>query len=123
MATWTDVEDLVAGLPGATPGVAHEGSPAWYAGRHPFARLRQDDHGRDLVQVWSGEMDLERALEPRRTTFPVIHTFRYRVSVWARLDLLERRELAELLLDSHAIRGGRRRAQQVDREAVLRRAG
>ena len=123
MATWTDVEDLVADLPGATAGVAHEGSPAWYAGRHPFARLRQDDEGRALVQVWSGEMDLEHALAPRRTTFPVIHTFRYRVSLWARLDLLDRRELAELLLDSHAIRGGQRRAAQVDREAFLRRAG
>ena len=123
MTTWTDVEDLVADLPGATPGLAHEGSPAWYAGRHAFARLRRDDAGRALVQVWSGEMDLERALESRRTTFPVIHTFRFRVSLWARLDLLDRRELAELLLDSHAIRGGPRRAAQVDRDAFLRRAG
>ena len=123
MATWTDVEDLVADLPGATPASltreVRRGTPAGTRSRGSVRTTR----GRALVQVWSGEMDLEHALAPRRTTFPVIHTFRYRVSLWARLDLLDRRELAELLLDSHAIRGGQRRAAQVDREAFLRRAG
>ena len=75
-------------------GQAHEGSPAWYAGRHPFARLRLDDDGRELVQVWTGEMDTGKALSRRREAFPVIQTFEYRVSMWGRLDLLGREELA-----------------------------
>jgi hypothetical protein len=33
VSTRHDVDDLAAGLPDATPGAAHEGSPAWYAGR------------------------------------------------------------------------------------------
>jgi len=113
MATWADVCELAERLPGAMLGQAHEGSPAWYAGRHPFARLRWDDDDRELVQVWSGEMDTGRALEGRRETFPVVNTFEYRVSMWGRLDLLDRQELAELVLDSYDIRGGRRRRGQV----------
>jgi hypothetical protein len=109
MATWADVCDLAERLPGTVLGQAHEGSPAWYAGRHTFARLRWDDQDQDLVQVWSGDMDTGRALASRSEVFPVIQTFEYRVSVWGRLDLLEREELAELVLDSYDIRGGRRR--------------
>jgi hypothetical protein len=114
MATWRDVDELAGRLPGVEPGRTHEGSPAWYAGRHPFARLRHDDEGHELVQVWSGEMDLPEALAARGSTFPVVHRFEHRVSVWGRLDRLTRRELAELLLDSHAVRGGVRRAAAVD---------
>ncbi len=109
MAGWHDVCDLATRLPGALLGEAHEGSPAWFAGRHPFARLRLDDQGRELVQVWTGEMDTELALAERRQTFVRIDTFRFRVTLWVRLDRLERRELAELLLDSYDVRGGRRR--------------
>ena len=43
-----------------------------------------------------------------------IDTFDFRVSVWAVLGSLDPRELAELLLDSYAIRGGVRRAGRVD---------
>jgi hypothetical protein len=93
--------------------MAHEGSPAWYAGRHVFARYREDD-GRQVVQLWSGDMDLERQLSSRRETFVRIDTFDFRVSVWALLDRLDPRELAELLLDSYGIRGGVRRAGRVD---------
>ena len=106
MATWADVDELAGRLPGAELGVAHEGSPAWHAGRHTFARLRRDDDGRELVQVWTGEMDTEQALADRRDTFVRIDTFRFRVTLWARLDRLDRRELAELLLESYDIRGG-----------------
>ncbi|MGW5240744.1 hypothetical protein ACWEOW_17580 [Monashia sp. NPDC004114] len=113
MATWADVCDLARRLPKAVLGQAHEGSPAWYAGRHPFARLRWDDEDRELVQVWTGDMDTGKALAPRGAVFPVIHTFEYRVSMWGRLDLLDREELAELLLDSYDIRGGRRRRGDV----------
>jgi hypothetical protein len=116
VATWHDVDDLVAAMPDATFGEAHEGSPAWYAGRHQFARLREVD-GHAVVQLWSGDMDLARQLAPRTETFVRIDTFDFRVSVWARLDRIGRRELAELLLDSYRIRGGVRRAGRVD-EAV-----
>jgi hypothetical protein len=120
MATWADVDELAGRLPGAELGVAHEGSPAWYAGRHTFARLRFDDEERELVQVWTGEMDTDQALGGRRDTFVRIDTFRYRVTMWARLDRLDRRELAELLLDSFDIRGGRRRRGDVGLEQLLR---
>jgi hypothetical protein len=119
MATWADVDGMAGRLPGAELGVAHEGSPAWYAGRHTFARLRRDDDGRELVQVWTGEMDTEQALAGRRDTFVRIDTFRYRVTMWARLDRLDTDELAELLLDSYDIRGGRRRRGDVGLEALL----
>jgi len=114
MATWADVDEVAGRLPGAVLGVAHEGSPAWHAGRHTFARLRWDDDGRELVQVWTGEMDTEQALTDRRDTFVRIDTFRYRVTMWARLDRLGRTELAELLVESYDIRGGRRRRGDTD---------
>ena len=120
MATWADVDELAGRLPGAELGVAHEGSPAWFAGRHTFARLRRDDDGCGLVQVWTGEMDTEPALADRRDTFVRIDTFRFRVTLWARLDHLDRRELAELLVESYDIRGGRRRRRDVGVEDLLR---
>jgi len=113
MPTWDDVDALADRLPDAERGQAHEGSPAWYAGRHTFARYREDD-GRQVVQLWSGDMDLERQLTHRGDTFVRIDTFDFRVSVWALLDRLDPRELAELLLDSYAVRGGVRRAERVD---------
>jgi hypothetical protein len=116
--TWDDVDTLAERLPDAERGLAHEGSPAWYAGRHVFARYREDD-GRQIVQLWSGDMDLGRQLAPRRDTFVRVDTFDFRVSVWALLDRLDRRELAELMLDSYAIRGGVRRAGRVDEAAFF----
>jgi len=114
--SWDDVDTLAGRLPDAERGLAHEGSPAWYAGRHVFARYREDV-GHQVVQLWSGDMDLGRQLAPRGDTFVRIDTFDFRVSVWALLHRLDRRELAELVLDSYAIRGGVRRAGRVD-EAV-----
>jgi hypothetical protein len=115
VATWQDVLTLVAALPDAEPGQAHDGSPAWYAGRHQFVRRREVD-GHQVVQLWSGDLDLGRQLAGRCDTFVRIDTFDFRVSVWARLDRLGARELAELLLDSYRIRGGVRRAGRVDEE-------
>ena len=120
MATWADVEQLCGRLPGAERGRAHEGSPAWFAGRHPFARLRWDDADRELVQVWTGEMDTGPALAGRRDTFVRIDTFRFRVTMWARLDRLDRRELAELLLDSNDVRGAPRRRAGTGLDDLLR---
>jgi hypothetical protein len=118
MADWRDVVDLVSAMPDATLGEAHQGSPAWYAGRHQFARLREVD-GHAVVQLWSGDMDVGRQLAPRRETFVRIDPFDFRVSVWARLGRIGRRELAELLLDSYRIRGGIRRAGRVDEAAYF----
>ncbi|WP_432479660.1 hypothetical protein [Nocardioides sp. GXQ0305] len=33
MATWRDLEQIASRLPGARPGVAHEGSPTYDVGR------------------------------------------------------------------------------------------
>jgi hypothetical protein len=118
MPTWDDVTDLARRLPDAALGAAHEGSPAWYAGRHQFARLREDE-GREILQFWSGDMDLRAQLGHRADTFLRIDTFDFRVSVWAWLDRLDRGELAELLLESYRIRGGVRRAERVDERAYF----
>jgi hypothetical protein len=118
MPTWDDVTDLARHLPDAVLGEAHEGSPAWYAGRHQFARYREED-GHAIVQVWSGDLDLGPQLARRSDTFVRIDTFDFRVSVWALLDRLGRRELAELMLDSYRIRGGVRRAERVDEAAYF----
>jgi hypothetical protein len=119
VASWRDVDELSARLPGTVLGQAHEGSPAWYAGRHQFARLRWDEDGRELLQYWTGEMDTERALADRRDVFPWIATYSFRVSVWAYLDRLTVREVAEVLLDSYGVRGGARRRASVDPAAFL----
>ena len=62
MSDWQEVCRFAGGLPDARLGEAHEGSPAWYVGRHPFARLRWDDSGRQILQYWSLELDSELAL-------------------------------------------------------------
>jgi hypothetical protein len=120
MSTWQDVSDLAGRLPGAVLGQAHEGSPAWFAGRHQFARLRWDDTDRELAQVWTGDMDTAAVLADRTDTFVRIDTFRFRVTMWALLERLDRSELAELLVDSYDIRGGRRRRGTVDVADLLR---
>ena len=122
MATWADVNDLVRGLPDARATEAHEGSPSWSAGSHQFARLRWDDDGRELLQTWTADLAMSDALAARPNAFPVVHTFRYRVTSWAVLARLDRREVAELLLDSYAVRGGVRRGEAVDEKAYFSRA-
>lgn len=118
-SSWQDVERLARRLPDAVLGQAHEGSPAFYAGRHQFVRLRWDEDDREIAQLWSGDLGLADALGTRREVFPVVHTFQVRVSLWAVLDLLDSRELAELLLDSYRIRGGTHRAERVDEAAFF----
>ncbi len=92
MTSWADLTAFAERLPGAVLGEAHQGSPAWYAGRHQSARLRWDDDGPELAQAWTGEMDTGAALAARREVLLVIHTFEHRVCLWCRLDLLELRE-------------------------------
>lgn len=106
MATWEDVARLARRLPGAKAGYAHEGSPTFDVGRHPFARLRWHDDGREILQFWSLEPDSEDALADRRDTFFVVHTFKVKVSIWAWLDHLDEDELTEILTDSWLARRG-----------------
>jgi hypothetical protein len=112
MASWQDVVAVAQRLPDAVLGQAHEGSPAFFVGRHQFARLRWDDEqgDRELLQSWSGDLNTEAALAGRRDVFPVVSTFTFRVSTWAYLDRLDVREVAELVIESYLIRGpvGRR---------------
>ena len=109
MSSWQYVADLASRLPDAVLSVAHEGSPAFYVGRHTFARLRLDQD-REVLQSWTGDLSTAEALADRRDVFVRIDTFSHRVSTWAYLDSLEDREVAELVLDSYLIRGpvGRR---------------
>lgn len=109
MATWRDVEDIALGLDGARTALSHAGDPAIAVGRHPFARLRWDEEGRELLQFWSFDLDSEAALADRAETFVRVDTFTVKVSVWARLDLLDRTELTEVLTDSWKARRGVRR--------------
>ena len=96
-------------------------SPSWSAGSHQFARLRWDDDDRELLQVWTGDLSASDAWSGRSDVFVVVHTFTYRVSGWALLERLDRREVAELLLDSYTIRGGVRRGEAVDEAAYFGR--
>ncbi len=106
MATWADVERIALALDRAVPGVAHEGSPTIDVGRHPFARLRWDDEGREILQFWSLDLATGSALADRRDTFFVVHNFAVKVSVWAWLDRLDVDELTEILTDSWLARRG-----------------
>lgn len=109
VASWRDVEQIAATLDGARAGVAHEGSPTFDVGRHPFARLRWDDGGREILQFWTQDLATEAILADRTDTFFMINTFKVKVSVWAWLDRLDRDELTEILTDSWLARRGVRR--------------
>lgn len=106
MATWTDVERIASTLAGARAGLAHEGSPTYDIGRHPFARLRWDDDGREILQFWTMDLATKEMLAGRTDTFARIDTFKVKVSVWAWLDRLDEQELTEILTDSWLARRG-----------------
>lgn len=106
MASWHDVERIADTLAGARPGVAQEGSPTYDIGRHPFARLRWDDDGGEILQFWTMDLDTAAILADRADTFVRIDTFKVKVSVWARLDRLDEQELTEILTDSWLARRG-----------------
>lgn len=106
MGSWRDVERIARTLEGAKPGAAHEGSPTFDIGRHPFARLRWDDAGREILQFWSLDLDSGAALADRGDTFFLVHTFKVKVSIWAWLDRLDVEELTEILTDSWLARRG-----------------
>jgi len=106
MATWQDVERIAGALAGARPGVAHDGSPTYDVGRHPFVRLRWDDDGREVLQFWTMDLGTAQMYAGRRDTFVRIETFKVKVSVWALLDRLDEQELTELVTDSWLARRG-----------------
>ena len=95
-----------AGLFEVAKDVKVEGSPTFDVGRHPFARLRWDDDGREILQFWSLELDSALALADRPHVFCRIDTFKVKVSIWAWLDQLDVEELTELLTDSWRARRG-----------------
>ncbi len=106
MASWQDVARIASTLHAARAEVAHEGSPTFVVGRHPFARLRWDEGGREILQFWTRDLHTEAALAQRRDTFFAITTFTVSVSVWAWLDRLDIEELREILTDSWLARRG-----------------
>jgi hypothetical protein len=106
VATWQDVEEIAAALPGARPGVAHDGAPTFDIGRHHFARLRWDEDGTEILQFWTQDLASEHSLADRRDTFFAIDTFKVKVSVWAWLELLQLDELTEIVTDSWRARRG-----------------
>ena len=106
VATWEDVERIALALERARPGLDHESEPTVMVGRHPFARLRHDETGREIVQFWSQDPDEAAALADRRDTFLRVDTFKVKASVWAWLDMLDEAELAEILDESWRARRG-----------------
>src|SRR4051794_8266440 len=109
MASWDDVERIAAGLPGARLGSASDDSPTYDIGKHPFARLRWDERGREILQFWSMDPDAEDMLADRRDIFFRVDAFKVKTSVWAWLDRLDEQDLAEVLAESHRARRGARR--------------
>ena len=75
--------------------------------RRPFARLRRDGD-REVLQVWSLDLDSEAALGERRDVFCFIATYRVTATIWCWLDRLDEEELSELLTDSWRARRGAR---------------
>lgn len=101
------MERVAATLDGARPGVAHTGEPTFDVGRRPFARLRRDGD-REVLQVWSLDLDSEAALGEQRDVFCFIATHRVTATIWCWLDRLDKEELSELLTDSWRARRGAR---------------
>jgi hypothetical protein len=113
MVTPAAVSDLVAQLPDAEKSTRPDGGAEWRAGRHVFVRLVDVDAAW-RARLWSGDMSLAHALRERPRVFVAVDEFRFRVAFEVALPRIGRREFAELLLDSYAVRCGRRRADAVD---------
>jgi hypothetical protein len=112
MATWDDVAAIARTLPGAVARRAPDDAPTYTIGRHPFARLRWADDGREILQFWTMGPGTAEMLADRRDTFFRIDSFKVKASVWAWLDRLDEGELTEILTDSHRARRGARDRQR-----------
>lgn len=118
MATWDDVVAIASTLPRATAGRAPDDAPTYITGRHPFARLRWGDDGREILQFWTMGPGTAEILADRRDTFFRIDSFKVKASVWAWLDRLDNDELTEILTESHrARRGAAERTRRTDHDA------
>jgi hypothetical protein len=116
MASWNDVAKIASGLPGATPGFAHDGeSPTYDVGRHPFARLRWEDgfaQGRESLQFWVADEGAARAIEQSEPdAVVVVHVFTKKAAVWVWLDRIDANEVQELVTESWATRAPQRAVQ------------
>ena len=108
MATWADAERVGLTLPGAALGEAHEGSPAVVVGSRQFARLRFDDGGAEVLQIWladTGLVDPVVAEDPEHR-WAARGFSRY--VVMARLSALDDATLRELLVESWSARASAR---------------
>jgi hypothetical protein len=115
VATWGDVERVGLTLPDAALGEAHEGSLAVVVGAKQFARLRFDDRGAEVLQVWLPDAALVApvvAEDPgHRWAAPGFS----RYVVMARLSALDDAAVRELLVESWTCRApARLRAAHAD---------
>lgn len=104
MATWDDVGKIALRLPEATPGQAHEGSPAYDVKGKQFARLRWDD-GREILQFWSNE-GRDELVRAKPEAYWVVKAFPSAVFAW--LDQVDATELDEIVTDSWLARAPKR---------------
>jgi len=109
MASWDDVIAIASTLPGALAARAPDDAPTYAIGRHPFARLRRADDGREILQFWTFRPGVEDVYADRSEVFFRIDVFDVKASVWAWLDRLGEEELTEILTESHRTRRGSRR--------------
>jgi len=102
--TWIDVERVGLSLPETSLGAAHEGSPALLVRTQQFARLRWDDVGGEILQVWVPDADLVAAYaEDDPATYHGASGYSKKV-VMASLARLDPQTLRELLVESWACR-------------------
>jgi len=113
MATWDDVLAIAGTLPRAVAGRAPDDAPTYIIGRHPFARLRWADDGREILQFWTMGPGTAEIFAGRRDTFFRIDSFKVKASVWAWLDRLDEEELTEILAESHHARRGARERRRI----------
>lgn len=108
MATWKDATDLCDGLPESVLGEAHEGSPAFYCGPKPFARLRWPDE-RQVLQVWTADVGVAEALAASDLDiYWRAHAFLANATVFCWLDAMSADDLREVVIDSWLARAPRR---------------
>ncbi|WP_158290961.1 MmcQ/YjbR family DNA-binding protein [Kribbella antiqua] len=104
MATWEDVGRIALGLPDATIGQAHEGSPAYDVAGKQFARLRWDE-GREIMQFWAGDAR-EALVNSNPNAYWVVKAFPSALFAW--LDQVDPEELHEIVTDSWRVRAPQR---------------
>ncbi len=108
MSTWADAERVALTLPGAGVGEAHEGSPAVMVGGKQFARLRYDEHGAEVLQIWLLDPGLVAPVVAEDPEHRWSATGFSRYVVMARLSALDEEALRELVVESWSARASAR---------------